>query len=110
MNCKFLFQCEDFSEEQVYTCFIENANLITKDQVIKEIKGNHLEGKSHRDVKWIQFCESSTVKHFPRGLQNHFPNLTHLTISVLTGSGIKEISKNDFIGLERLVYLSIEGC
>lgn len=73
--------------------------------MIKEFKGIHEEGKSHNDVQDVQFF-GTNVDFFPRGLSNHFPNLTHLTIIC---GGFKEISKMDLVGLEGLVHLQIRN-
>lgn len=99
------FLCWFFSQKNSYACLVFEANITEKDHEIKRIKGIHKEGKSDKDVELVWFVNTK-VNYFPRGLQNHFPNLNHLTIY---SSGIKEISKNDFKGLEELVTLQIEN-
>src|SRR5690349_14285385 len=104
INCRF--QTISWNSKQLYACNVKEASITEKDQVIKEFKGVHKAGKSDKDVRIVWFNKAN-VNHFPRGLEKHFPNLTHLFIFVC---GIKEISRNDLKGLEGLVYLRIENC
>src|SRR5690349_10870298 len=100
--CRFNFCFID--SKKLYTCVIDEASIIEKDHVIKTFKGDHIRGKSHKDVQCVSIEKTTTVNHFPRGLIKHFPNFTHL---IVLGGGITEISKTDLNGLEGLVGLYI---
>jgi hypothetical protein len=83
-----------------YACFISNLN-ITEPNVKITTKGEHLQGKSNKDVSRITF-EDSKVHYFPLGISELFPNLTSLEI---IECGLKMLKKKDFLGLENLKYV-----
>src|SRR5690349_9448748 len=97
--------CEIYSKN-LYKAIIDKAAIIEKDHVIKSFKGDHHEGKSHKDIKYVHFQNTATVNYFPRGIFKHFSNLTHLRVN----GGIKEISKKDLEGLEGLEALFLQNC
>lgn len=68
-----------------------------------EIIGSHERYKSNIDVTVLEII-SRPLKSFPGLLHTVFPRLTTLTI---TGCGIKKISKEHLIGLERLKELDL---
>lgn len=104
LKCDFEVWTWD-SSHRLYTCIVTSA-AITKidDGTIKSFTGNHLNGKSNKDVEavWFHFTELS---FFPRGLQTIFPQLNAVQISYC---GLKEITRDDLVGLENLeaIYLN----
>lgn len=114
MEIKCTFSCFDWVVvkrvfKHQYTCKVTSAKLTNPVKPIKSFVGVHEEGKCNANVQAIVFFEGAwfdrvNVHCFPRHLHIHFPNLRHLTIEKC---GLKEISKQDFRGLERLVHLSI---
>lgn len=65
---------------------------------VTAISGNHKEGKTNEDVKFVIFEEQSML--FPLiGLGKMFPNINTLRI---INSGLKFVRKDDFRNLEKL--------
>lgn len=90
----------------VYGIRVGFVNITIPGTRIKSVNGKHLEGKSNDDVIWIRFRTTKT-DYFPRGLSQLFPGLQKLFFVSCT---LKEVSKPDLIGLEKLKELMIENC
>lgn len=76
-----------------YECFVKSINITSKnDRTITEITGAHLEGRNNCNV--VQFdSRVKSANYFPKDLEKFFPNIE--TIVIVTGAGLKEISKED---------------
>lgn len=90
------------SSSSHYTCSIVSASTTDKFKAIKSIKGDHKNGKSNENVEAIIFI-STHLECFPRGLNKIFPRLKKLRIYKC---GLREICREDLIGLEGLDYFS----
>lgn len=127
-----LLECEfiDHSEAGYY-CNVKNNEFITSrdNQEITEVRGQHLDGKTHDDV-FTFVALNKKVDFFPRGLTNYFKNIKHIVIAKtnlqeITIDDLKEFSdklesfscvqnkitfieKNAFNGLEKLETLYLE--
>ncbi|KAG5668341.1 hypothetical protein PVAND_016284 [Polypedilum vanderplanki] len=86
-----------------YRCHIDKQKL-TEGQII--IKGSHVDGKTNKDVKWLDFSDCNFI-NFPRNLQDFFPNIISLRIDC---SKLEKISREDFRKWKNLVYFRIENC
>lgn len=95
-----------------YTCEVICANITESNVEIKSFVGQHTyynsnkyyEGMNANDkVELIQF-RNTTVECIPRNISIFFPQLSRLFI---LNCGLKEISKNDLVGLESLTTLCI---
>lgn len=67
------------------------------------IKGHHRPGKNNDDVTRLSFSDLK-FQYFPRNPQRIFPSLNCLNIN---NSDLKEISREDLVGLEKLVCLDL---
>lgn len=104
INCWYNYQY--YGSMRVYKCTIREANITEKDQIIQKFKGIHKRRRRVRDIKTVSFF-NTIVDHFPRGIQLHFRNVTNLFISKCD---LKEISKNDLKGLEKVYRFVINFC
>lgn len=62
-----------------YTCLvlaIQNQEIAE----VTEIVGNHMEGRSHVDVKGFSSNGFNVFSTFPKGLERHFPNIEAIQI------------------------------
>jgi BTB/POZ domain/Leucine rich repeat len=86
-----------------YTCTIEKASITKVGTEISAVIGEHLLGRSNKDVTAIMI-NHSIVHYFPQGLLKIFLNLDSLQIGKCE---LKEISRKDLIGFEKLEDLSL---
>ena len=70
--------------------------------LVTVIKGVHEEGKTNYNVKGLTLASDKKIEQFPRGIQNFFLSLTFLAIG---DCGLKNISRQDLLGLENLKML-----
>lgn len=98
-------ECRDslWGEKVVYTCVIKAASITTPGTLIKSIKGVHDQEKDDSSVAGLCFKNHTVVKYIPKGLPKIFKNLTHFGV---VGTGLKSLSKEDFSGMENLVWVS----
>lgn len=89
-----------------YGLCVTSVNITQSNTRITSFKGSHEFGKTNGDVTWLHF-EDTVVEYFPKGLSEHFPDLIGLQI---TNCKLKEISRQDLVGLEDLQRLSITNC
>jgi BTB/POZ domain len=81
-----------------YTCKIDKILITEPGTEITSFVGKHLLNRTNNDVTGI-FFKTSIVHYFPKNLHKVFPNLNALSID---NCGLKEISREDLIGLEKL--------
>ncbi|CRL03106.1 CLUMA_CG016755, isoform A [Clunio marinus] len=81
-----------------YTCTVTSATITEEGIEIKDFIGEHMEGKSNKDVTALRF-NNTVVSFFPRGIFKTFPNLKVLEIH---NCGLKKVSRSDLEGLETL--------
>lgn len=76
-----------------YTCEVQNTELINSkyDREISEVRGRHLEGKSHDDVRRFHSRETK-IRFFFEGLDKFFKNLEYIFIAY---GNLEGISKKD---------------
>lgn len=98
-------ECEFSVFQNYYRCLVTKASITEKSASIKNFSGIHQPGKSNKDVDYVEFSKAK-VEHFPRKLEIFFPNLKSLKI---TKCGLKEISREDLVGLEKLSDLNLNG-
>lgn len=98
-------QCQFFeSTDDNYVCEIIQAN-ITNHCPVKAFKGQHIQGKTHRNVTAV-FIRDQTVHHLPIGIYRFFPNLKCLCVS---NCGLKTIEAEALHGLKHLEILYLHG-
>ncbi|CRK99762.1 CLUMA_CG013081, isoform A [Clunio marinus] len=84
-----------------YTSTIDSSSITKPNTIIQTINGQHLDGKSDKDVEAILFI-GTTVNYFPQGLNEIFPNLKAVYIG---RCGLKSITRRDLDGLENIEVL-----
>lgn len=107
MNLKCVFRLGRCTiHPNKYTCVVTSALITKPETVVQSIEGDHIEGKSNRDVEAIAFRDAK-VEYFPRGLNTVFP---HLKSCFIRNCSLKKITKQDLVGLENLTSLGIVSC
>lgn len=89
-----------------YTCEVDYINL-KPGTIIKSITGQHEDGKTNLDVHAIWFSRLNHSTYLLRGFSNIFPNLTFLRVYLYK---LKEITRDDLVGLENLEELDASYC
>lgn len=93
----------------IYTC---TPTIIAEGdpQIVTEIRGNHVGGRTNADVFGINIDGSAAANALrgfaPRGLANFFPNLQAYTV---INAGVAEITREDLRGLRNLRQLQLNG-
>lgn len=100
IKCEFFFSLPNSYSR--YECDVTSILYLPNSKALTA-SGTHLMGNSNEDVETLQFSDIH-VKYFPRGIGEMFPNLKELNIS---SCGLKKITKQDLIGLEKLTSLSL---
>lgn len=95
------FEMRSSGAESVYACFIEGVVIRSPGVKIHVGKGEHLSGKSRKDVTAVVFLESK-IHYFPAGLRRNFPSVVAIDMS---GVGLRTLSRKDFDGLEAVTSL-----
>lgn len=95
------FKCEYRYLKDKYICFVDSASIEEPGTTIKGFHGNHNE--DNYSVHGIYF-DDCIIEYFPRGLHIIFPNLKIVSI---TSSRLKEISREDLVGLEKIEELQV---
>lgn len=98
--CEYEFY--NFDIESLYSCNAINVDNKNNKMIITEAVGEHLPTKNDQDVKQIRIL-SAKILSLPEGL-GFFTNLYGLFVS---GTTLKDIQSNDFLGLESLQYLNL---
>ena len=93
------FDNTKWSKVAKYTSWLASEIEKPNTEVV-ELKGIHEDGKADKDVEGF-IATNLTVQYFPRALGKIYANLTHLSIE---GCSLKEISRNDLLGLENLEH------
>lgn len=99
IQCEFVDNKWTYSgyHKNKYTCRIQGASITKRTEISKFI-GEHVEGRSNKDVTAI-VTDKSAFQYFPRNLHKIFPNLETLDFSKC---GVLHITRNDLVGLENL--------
>ncbi|CRL03509.1 CLUMA_CG016596, isoform A, partial [Clunio marinus] len=92
-------------EKICYTSSISSSSIKEPNTSIRTINGNHLEGKSDKDVEVIRFRDT-TVNYFPQGLNKIFPNLKAVLIHYCE---LKSITRKNLDGLENIQILRCDS-
>lgn len=95
LSGKFIHYSSCYGSRGGYKCYVSSALITQPLTEIKAINGDNWRGNDALQALSI----SGTVNYVPRGLNLIFPNLARLSIYV---GELKEISREDFIGLEKL--------
>ena len=98
LQCNFAIK-----ETDSYICRPLKLNAITSPGTEIVIQGSHQVNKSNTNVNHF-ICEYVRLSYLPRGLNAHLPNLTFLSIEKCE---LKEISRKDLFGLEKLERLNL---
>jgi hypothetical protein len=85
-----------------YASFINSFKTFSPIREVQAIHGVHKQGKSHCDVEWVRI--RTTLKYFPRGIADFYPNMTKLDAS---NCGLKKICREDLRGFENLQELNL---
>lgn len=88
---------------QLYRC---NAKVtgILKSQKLTKVTGNHLSGKSNKDVEAIEINGNIKLEYFPQDMKKFFPNLVAI---FLISTGIKTLNGDELQEFPRLKLFSL---
>jgi len=96
-----------FVKDIYYTFCIENASSETLQADISRNQHKHKQGKTNDDVIGVYIYDSPKFEKLPAiTLKETFKNIKVLSLG---STGLKEISMNELIGLEKLIELQIEN-
>jgi BTB/POZ domain/Leucine rich repeat len=102
VQCKFLTLLHN---GEPYLCDVQSANIKTRTHV-KSFVGDHEHGHTNKSVVALFIHDNPNFHYIPRGIAFFFPNLVEIWIS---DSGLKEITPDDFLGLEHLEEIKLKG-
>jgi Leucine-rich repeat (LRR) protein len=103
MDLKGSYQAHTYAGKAYYTVVVTDINISKKDEIVKSITGNHLEGKSNEDVRYLSL-QSQQLNFLPIKVNKIYLNLEVLE---LHKCDLFEISSRDLRGLENLKMLKI---
>lgn len=89
-----------------YVCYVGSTSILVAGTEINAINGEHLKGENNETVESIIFEDCANLHYFPRALHLIFPNLESITI---TNSRLKEITREDLHGLEKVEELRLSN-
>lgn len=75
-----------------YYCYAQNIEVLSQDDVIKEVAGAHMSGKTNNDVSAIWIEKSPNLLFMPREFENFYK---HLMAICINDSGLKRISQKN---------------
>lgn len=97
-------------DSYLYTCNVRSMSFADDRTIVTEVTGEHVSEKGNKDVGAIVFpvelCPRFHLKLIPKGLSNFFENVVALlfddcSINSLTGNGLKEYSKLQWISIKQ---------
>jgi hypothetical protein len=91
IKCEFKYE-EWVTLGSVYTCHVYNLTVRTPHEDITKIIGNHIDGKSNKDVIKINI-EQQACEFLPNKLETFFPNLEGYRVA---NSGLVKLYQIDF--------------
>lgn len=104
IRCGFYYGITGIMTQSLYECVVLNDYVLNGErQRIDYADGNHWKDRSNNDVKSIWFG-STSLKLFPKNLENVFQGLTLIGVQVCN---LTEITKDDlkpFVNLEYLFF------
>lgn len=103
LQCEFKPAMNNPSRMISYGCGITSTKIFERGTLIKSVKGRHFSDKNDKEVTVIAIS-GTTLHYVPRGFNCFFPSVTVLKI---IDCGLKEISREDLVGLSTLtgIYL-----
>ena len=103
LNSYFCWNSDSKSYEKCWTCKIENAELLSKNESVEISTGNN--EKTNSAVEQVQFY-SGNVKYLPGDLTKIFPNMKNI---FLTNTQTEIISSEFFQNMEQLKFFNSEN-
>lgn len=111
IECKFKvisIQRDGSPFKKSYSCVIwgdKQVSVKNRFTRISSFKGKHRDGKSNDDVKMVIFKDVK-LHYIPLDMNKHFPKMD---IFASIDCGLKDISKQDLVGLSNLEVLVVYG-
>lgn len=90
--------------KQPYTCRLRDFRIESPTETVDEVTGTHHGNKTQADVTSVKFVNSPKMLYFPKGIENVFVDITHITVSE---SGLSEIHQSDLKPFPKLQYLTL---
>lgn len=92
----------------IYNCLIaDNHEILTPESAqIDEITGTHYSLKNNSHVLVIMAIKKSIIHCFPQKLDNFFPNLNYIRLSLV---GLKEIHQADIKPFSKMIKLDLSS-
>ena len=103
MKVECEFRMTKWGSTERYTCHITEIVITQPESSITAFKGIHQEGKTNNNVEAL-FIHNQRVEFWPRGFGANFSNLILLEVG---NCGLKEINKQDLLGLKKLELFSL---
>lgn len=83
----------------VYTCSVNDLNVVNNGERVNSIEGSHMEGKSNADVIKLNI-DNASCKYLPQGFEVFFPNLKGLRVAA---SGLEYLKQSDLSAFPKLI-------
>lgn len=88
-----------------YSCYIHSSPAFILSPVkVKTFVGKHGHGQTNQSVKVLNIDVKPNMHFLPKGIGKMFPNLVRISIELI---GLKEITADDFFGLDNLQHMYI---
>lgn len=104
MNCKYSRPGFLSKVTQPYTCRLHDFRCESPTDAVDEVSDSHSGGKTQADVTSVKFVNSPKMIFFPKGIENFFFDVTHLSVSEC---GLLEIHQSDLKAFPKLQYLTL---
>lgn len=102
-SLEILINCTFYSETDDQICGLKDLTILTEDVVVTAISGDN-ENRSTDNVVAIAIKGLNTITYFPLGLGKAIPKLEQVWLAV---SKIKFIKRENFVDMEKLIYLEL---
>lgn len=104
LNCSYSRPGWGAKATQPYTCRLRDFRIDSPTDAVDEVVGIHHGNKTQADVTSVKFVNSPKMLFFPKGIENFFVDITHITV---TESGLPEIHQSDLKPFPKLRYLTL---
>lgn len=101
VTCNYRITSWSFINEH-YQCHVTELRVVSQDEVVDTINGEHLPGKSANDVKSLDI-DDQVCMFVPRKFESFFKNIEGIRISASSLESITQVDLQPFPNLKQLV-------
>lgn len=104
-NCTFTMRTPTAQSDR-YTCYHPTLSYIGDNESLTAAYGSHMSGKTNNHVGYLEIDQVSSLKYFPKRINNFFPNLYAIQIS---NCNITMLQDNELDAFRSLNWLKLSG-